>query len=99
MRPGAPPFRDYRLLDELELMEQAGLPSVAVINAATGVSARRLRYKEDIGRIAPGAKSRFIVTPHRPSETVAALRQPRVVIFDGAVVMGAGDGPDDVLGL
>jgi imidazolonepropionase-like amidohydrolase len=71
------------LLDELELMERAGLPSIAVINAATGASADRLALKDAIGRIAPGYRSRFILTRHSPLETVANLRRPRLVIFDG----------------
>ena len=78
------------LLDELELMERAGLPAIAVINAATGVSAGRFGYREPLGRIAPGCRSRFIVTRHPPHETVTNLRRPRVVVFDGAVMPGGG---------
>lgn len=70
---------------ELELMERAGMPPIAVINAATGVSAGRLRYKEKIGRIEQGCASRFILTRHSPLETVANLRKARTVIFDGEV--------------
>ncbi|HYD83872.1 MAG TPA: amidohydrolase family protein [Opitutus sp.] len=70
---------------ELELMERAGVPSIGVINAATGVSAGRLRYKEKIGRIEQGCASRFILTRHSPLETVANLRKARTVIFDGEV--------------
>ncbi len=73
------------LLRELELMERAGLPSIAVINAATGVSAARFGYKERFGRIAAGYLSRFILTAHSPLQTVANLRQPRTVVFDGQV--------------
>ncbi len=74
------------LLDELRLMERAGLPSIAVINAATGVSAGRFGYKERFGRIAPGCLSRFILTEHSPLVTVTSLRKPRVVVFDGLVL-------------
>jgi imidazolonepropionase-like amidohydrolase len=70
---------------ELELMERAGLPSIAVINAATGVSSVRLRYKEKIGRIESGFLPRFILTEHSPLETVSNLRKARTVIFDGEV--------------
>jgi imidazolonepropionase-like amidohydrolase len=68
---------------ELELMERAGMPSIAVINAATGVSSERLGYREKIGRIAPGYLARFILTTHSPLDTVVNLREPRTVIFDG----------------
>jgi len=76
----------HGLLDELELMERAGMPALAVINAATGVSAARFGYREPFGRIAPGGRSRFIVTRHPPLATVTNLRQPRAVVFDGRVL-------------
>lgn len=74
-------------LRELELMEQAGLPPIAVINAATGTSAERLRYKENFGRIELGRRSRFILTRHSPLETVGHLRRARTVVFDGRVFL------------
>jgi imidazolonepropionase-like amidohydrolase len=74
------------LLYELELMERAGLPAIAVINAATGVGAGRFGYREPIGRVEAGCRSRFILTRHSPLATVANLRRPRTVIFDGAVL-------------
>ena len=37
-------------LEELELMERAGLAPAAIIYAATGASARRLAFKEKFGR-------------------------------------------------
>jgi imidazolonepropionase-like amidohydrolase len=75
----------FGLLHEMELMERAGLPSLAVINAATGTSSSRLGYKEKLGKIAPGYLSRFILTGHSPLETVSNLRKARTVVFDGAV--------------
>lgn len=68
---------------ELELMESAGLPSLAVINAATGVSAGRLGFRERFGRIERGCLSRFILTRHSPLETVRNLRRAKSVVFDG----------------
>jgi imidazolonepropionase-like amidohydrolase len=85
------------LLRELELMERAGLPSLAVIHAATGAGSARFAFRENFGRIAPGYRSRFILTRHRPLETVANLRKPRTIVFDG-VVMATGD-DDNVSGL
>jgi imidazolonepropionase-like amidohydrolase len=82
------------LLYEMELMERAGLPSLAVINAATGTSSGRLGYKEKFGRIAPGFLSRFILTQHSPLETVKNLRRPCSVVFDGAVFENAGNVED-----
>lgn len=72
------------LLHELEIMERAGMPPIAVVNAATGAGAGRLGYREKFGRIEPGWMARFIVTRHSPLETVANLRKSLTVVFDGA---------------
>jgi imidazolonepropionase-like amidohydrolase len=66
-------------------MERAGVPSLAVINAATGNSSNRLGYKEKFGQIKPGYLSRFILTRHSPLDGVTNLRKDKLVVFDGAV--------------
>ncbi|HEY5551566.1 MAG TPA: amidohydrolase family protein, partial [Opitutaceae bacterium] len=73
------------LLHELELMERAGMPPIVVVNAATGAGAARLGYREKFGRIEPGWLPRFIITDHSPLQTVANLKKPNTVIFDGAI--------------
>lgn len=78
---------------ELELMERAGMPALAVINAATGVSSGRLGYHQKLGRIEAGYHSRFILTEHSPLGGVADLRRARTVVFDGQVFT-TGDHPD-----
>ena len=70
---------------ELEIMERAGMPTLAVINAATGVSAARLAYTDPIGRIAVDHKPRMILTEHNPLATVTHLLRPKTVIFDDTV--------------
>jgi len=71
------------LLYEMELMERAGMPAIAVVNAATGVGSDRFAYREKFGRIEEGYLSRFMLTEHSPIETVSNLRRPRWVVFDG----------------
>ena len=73
------------LIYELELMERAGLPAIAVLNSATGTSSGRLGYKEKFGRIEAGYLSRFIITRHSPLATVSNLRRSRTIVFDGEV--------------
>lgn len=73
-------------LYELEIMERAGLPPLAVLNAATGRSAERLGFRDLFGRIARGQRSRFLLTRANPLKTVTALRDPLTVIFDGKMV-------------
>jgi imidazolonepropionase-like amidohydrolase len=72
-------------LSELELMERAGLPPLAVLNSATGAASRRLAFREQFGQIQHGFLSRFLLTRHSPLEGVANLRKPKLVVFDGAV--------------
>lgn len=74
------------LLDEMEAMERAGLPPVAVVNAATGSPAHRLDFREKFGRIQPGFLPRFLLTRRSPLQTVANLRRPKTVVFDGHVI-------------
>ncbi len=75
----------FGLLDELELMESAGLSPIAVINSATGSGSRRLAFKENFGQIKSGFRSRFILTRHSPLEAASNLRKERIVIFDDRV--------------
>ncbi len=72
-------------LEELELMERAGLPPLAVINSATGTGSKRLAFKERFGQIKTGFLSRFILARHSPLERIANLRRHRFVIFDDKV--------------
>jgi imidazolonepropionase-like amidohydrolase len=75
----------FGLWDELELMERAGLSSLSVINAATGISSKRLGYKEKFGQIKPGYRSRFIITRHSPLQGLSNLRKHKYVVYDGEV--------------
>jgi len=75
----------FGLIDELRLMEAAGLSSLEVLLSATGNSSHRLDFKENFGLIKPGYLSRFILTRFSPLESVANLRKEKYVIFDGRV--------------
>jgi imidazolonepropionase-like amidohydrolase len=72
-------------LEELELMERAGLSPLVVINSATGSGSKRLAFKEEFGQIKTGFLSRFILTRYSPLESIANLRRHRFVIFDDTV--------------
>ena len=75
------------LLNELCHMEQSGMPSMAVLQSATGTSAATLAFAEPVGRVAPGCRARFIFTRHDPLVTVANLRQEKAVLFDGTAIL------------
>lgn len=84
-------------LEELELMEHAGLGASTVIHAATGASSDRLAFREKFGWIKPGFLSRFILTRHSPLDGTANLRGDRIVVFDGEVFEA--DGGENFAGL
>ncbi|MGA7160942.1 MAG: amidohydrolase family protein [Bacteroidota bacterium] len=81
--PGVP--HGIGLIDELCLMERAGLSSIAVLRCATGNSSRLLQFKERFGLVKPGYQSRFILTRYSPLEGVENLRKKKYVVFDGEV--------------
>ena len=72
-------------LAEMELMESAGLPALAVIHSATGASSARLAFTEKFGLIRPGYLCRFILTRHSPLENISNLNREKIVVFDGSV--------------
>ncbi len=67
-------------------MELAGMPSMAILRSATGISAQTLDFAEPIGRIAAGCRARLIVTRHDPLATVGNLLKDKTVLFDGRAV-------------
>jgi hypothetical protein len=44
-----------------------------------------LLNKPGFGRLAPGRKSRFILTEYDPLKSVAALKKEKTVIFDNRI--------------
>ena len=77
------------LLRELELMERAGMRSLDVLNAATGVSATHLGLGDRMGCLRPGRRPRMILTGRDPLETVTHLGRDAVGLFDGRVLRAA----------
>jgi imidazolonepropionase-like amidohydrolase len=75
-------------LQELSHMEGAGMSTLGVLRAATGVSARVLEFGEKVGRVEAGYRSRMIFTEHDPLAGVRDLVKESVVIFDGRAVRG-----------
>jgi imidazolonepropionase-like amidohydrolase len=84
-------------LEELRHMERAGMPPIAILRAATGMSFAMLDFPEPIGQITPGFRARFIITQHDPLETVANLQKDKTIIFDGAAIHSQSDMSTDGL--
>jgi imidazolonepropionase-like amidohydrolase len=80
-------------LQELVQMEQAGMPPLAILRSATGISAATLNFAEPIGQIAPGCRARFILTKNDPTTTVANLQKDKMIFFDGVALQSDGQQP------
>jgi imidazolonepropionase-like amidohydrolase len=87
----------HGLLDELELMEAAGLPAAAVLIAATGNGSIYLGLRERCGQIKCGFPSRFILTRHSPLDRIGNLKRQKHVVFDGIAYPSAT--PIDMAGM
>ncbi len=72
------------LLTEMACMEKAGMPSLAVLHAATGAAAATLDFPDPLGRVATGCRARFILTRHSPLATVGNLARARTILWDGS---------------
>ena len=72
------------LRTELALMEDTGLPTLTVWNAATGRSAAHLGLR-DIGRISAGCRSRFLLAPASIQQATRNLGGALLVCDDAVI--------------
>lgn len=70
------------LHQEMELWRRAGVPTAAILRAATSGAAAYHR-RSDLGRIAPGAVADLVFSDGDPLTNLAALRRPRAVFQEG----------------
>lgn len=71
------------LIDELELLEEAGLERTEVLRAATINPAIALGEEEFAGRVAEGQRADLLLLDGDPSEDLATLRSISAVIAGG----------------
>lgn len=71
---------------ELELMVDYGMTPAEALAAATGVAARVLG-RDDLGVLEPRATADLIVVEGDPLADVSAVRNPRMVIQEGRIVV------------
>jgi imidazolonepropionase-like amidohydrolase len=74
---------------ELELLVEHGLTPTEALQAATSTAARVLRY-DDLGVVRPGARADLVAVMRDPVESIAVLRDIRLVIKGGSNVHSAG---------
>jgi len=70
---------------EMVLMQQAGMPAIAVLTAATSGNARIL-HLPDVGSLKPGLLADIVAVEGDPTKDVAAVRSVRLVMKGGVVV-------------
>lgn len=68
---------------EMALMQQAGLPAIAVLRAATINAAKALGKESQMGQVAQGYNADLILSEQNPIENLGALQQPAVVVKHG----------------
>jgi predicted amidohydrolase YtcJ len=68
---------------ELELMVSAGLTPLEALAAATATPAKMLGREGEIGSLQVGAVADLLVLDADPSQSVGALKQPRLVVRAG----------------
>lgn len=68
---------------EMELMQQAGLPTIAVLRAATINAAKALGKESQLGKIAVGYNADLVLSEQNPLENLNTLQQPDAVIKHG----------------
>ena len=86
------------LLNEMLALIDCGLPTNAVLAAATRVGAANLGREDEIGRLAPGFRADLLVVDQNPLADLEALRHP-LMVWKGGVLRftrGAGILTDEV---
>jgi imidazolonepropionase-like amidohydrolase len=73
------------LFDELEAYAEAGIPSMAILRAATINGAVWLGKKDDYGTIEAGKRADLIIVDGDPIKEIKDLRRIHTVIKDGRV--------------
>ena len=71
------------IVEEIELLNEAGLSSMEAIRAGTINGARLMDMDREIGSIEAGKLADFLILDEDPSEDVANLRSVRVTVKDG----------------
>ena len=77
------------LFYELELLENAGMPTLDILCQVTHGNHNALTNRQPCGSLEKGFQPRFILTKNNPLETVANLNRERWVVFDGAAESSA----------
>jgi imidazolonepropionase-like amidohydrolase len=70
---------------EFELMVQAGMPTMFVLQAATTHAAELLKHDKDIGSIAAGKFADLVAVPGNPVDDISLMKKVSFVMKEGVV--------------
>ena len=70
---------------EFELMMQAGMPAMFVLQAATTHAAQLLKHDKDLGSISTGKLADLIAVPGNPLDDISLMKHVSFVMKDGVV--------------
>ncbi|MDR1144799.1 MAG: amidohydrolase family protein [Verrucomicrobiales bacterium] len=74
------------LLREMELLENAGMPTLTILSQVTYGNRHLLPGQPPYGSVEKGFKPRLIFTRHNPLATVRNLYHEHLVLFDGKIL-------------
>lgn len=74
------------LHDEFEQWAEAGIPAAAILHAATAGAAEALGMADQRGSLQVGLVADLVVLGLDPTTTIAALREPEIVVVRGRVL-------------
>jgi imidazolonepropionase-like amidohydrolase len=70
---------------EFELMVQAGMPPMFVLQAATTHAAELLKHDKDLGSVSAGKLADLIAVPANPLDDISVMKRVSFVMKDGVV--------------
>jgi hypothetical protein len=73
----------FALIEELNLLQEAGLSAADALRSATIEAARAMREPEEFGQVSEGMRADLILLDSNPLEDVAAFRRNRGVMAHG----------------
>jgi imidazolonepropionase-like amidohydrolase len=76
---------------EFELMVQAGMPPMFVLQAATTHAAQLLKHDKDLGSLSAGKLADVIAVPGNPLDDISLMKRVSFVMKDGVVYKRGGN--------
>lgn|SRR5579872_4613385 len=79
---------------EFELMVQAGMPPMFVLQAATLRAAQLLKHEKDLGSVSSGKLADLVAVPGNPLEDISVMKRVSFVMKDGVIYKRDGRAAD-----